>query len=441
MVMVHDVCLILEGTYPYRTGGVAHWVAGLLHHLSSLDFALVHLGAGDPPARPWAYTPPANLREMVYVALSRFDHPEQVDQVLPQGLTLPRARLYHALSTGFAGLLGLQLKQQTGSPLLLTEHGIYWREIEAGSGELECGFQVIRQEADRPALQARRLHWTVAFQELARQLYAQADWVTTVSEYGYQLQLRLGAPSQRTQVIPNGVDLNRFGGPARRLPPQGPYHVGLVGRVVPLKDVMTFIRAAHHVATRRADVYFWVVGPTDHTPDYAARCQEFVQRLGLSDRLTFVGEMDPVGWYRQFHLLALTSRSESLPLALLEGMAGGLPVVATNVGDVPMLVHGRPEAGDRLGMAGLLASPGDHQAIARAILRLLNDNRLYRQASRTARERVHRFYRQESAWTAYRDLYRRFLTDLRSPGARDRFFPYRVMAESGLSLLASTFLR
>ncbi|RMF31455.1 MAG: hypothetical protein D6759_10030 [Chloroflexi bacterium] len=92
-------------------------------------------------------------------------------------------------------------------------------------------------------------------------------------------------------------------------------------------------------------------------------------------------------------------------------------------------------------MAGLLASPGDHQAIARAILRLLNDKRLYRQASRAARERVHRFYRQESAWTAYRDLYRRFLADLRSPGVRDRFFPHRMMAGSGLSLLASAFLR
>ncbi len=439
--MVHDVCLILEGTYPYRTGGVGHWVAGLLHHLSSLDFALVHLGVGDAPTGSWAYTPPVNLHELVYVPLNRFDHPEQVEEALPQRLTLPRARLYHALSTGFAGLLGLQLKQQTGRPFLLTEHGIYWREIEAGAGELECGFQVIRDGAGQPALQARRPHWAIAFQELARRIYAEADWVTTVSESGRRLQLRLGAPPQRTQVIPNGVDLNRFGGPARRLPPQGPYHVGLVGRVVPLKDVVTFIRAAYHVTIHRDDVYFWVVGPTNHTPDYAARCQELVQRLGLSDRLTLVGEMDPAGWYRQFHLLTLTSRSESLPLALLEGMAGGLPVVATHVGDLPALVYGRWEAGDRLGTAGVLAPPGDHQAIARAILRLLDDKRLYRHASRTARERIRRFYRQEPVWAAYQALYQRFLADPRSPEVRDRIHPRRVLLGNSLSLLTSAFLR
>ena len=418
-----DVCLILEGTYPYIVGGVSNWTHALLNGLPELDFSLVHLGSDGRGSRPrfLAYAPPANLRHLQYISLGQLDNPDNAATALPAGLDLPRARVYHALATGFAGLLGAQIRALTGRPLLLTEHGIYWREIQQGAGELECGFRVVDGDGSDVKLTAQRVHWTACFKRLARLVYDQADVIITVCQANRALQIEAGAAPSRCRIIPNGVDLRRFGAPGPRYPPPPPlsgeeswgrpYHIGMVGRVVPIKNVKRFIRAARRVAERMSDVYFWVLGPTDHDPVYAAECRALAQELGLLEngQLRFVGQVDPANWYPRLDLLVLTSVSEGQPLVLLEGMAAGIPAVATRVGGCAELLQGDSDADCCLGPAGILVSPdeGEDEEVAAAVVAALSNPNRYRAMSRAGWQRARRYYGVSRFLRAYADLYLR----------------------------------
>jgi glycosyltransferase involved in cell wall biosynthesis len=414
-----DVCLILEGTYPYITGGVSAWVQTLLAGLPDLTFAIVHLSAGDNQPGHARYTLPPNLVEIVDWPLDvgeatmrlgeiRNPKPVPVQESEIRNLTapLPNARVYHALSTGFAGLLGCQVKAASGRPFILTEHGIYWREVQAGADELECGFQIVPVGQDGIGLHALRDHWRVALQEAARQAYAKADAITTVCQANARLQFALGASPSRCRVIHNGVDWPALAPKEPRLPASdGVYRIGFVGRVVSIKDVATFLAACQLVADALPGAQFYVIGPLDHDPAYAARCRQLTADLDLQGQVTFTGEMDPVPWYRRLDVVVLTSLSEGQPLVLLEAMAAGVPVVTTTVGGCPELMLGATRPDQELGPAGILTPVCAPGATARAILALCRDVGRWQQASRAGQERVRRFYSIDQLCQAYRELY------------------------------------
>ena len=413
-----DICLILEGTYPYTTGGVSAWVQKLLTGLPDLTFAVVHLSAGDQGARKTRYPLPPNLVEFVEWPLDFCVGRDSISSHLYPAASLPKARVYHALSTGFAGLLGCQVRTATGRPLILTEHGIYWREVQEGANELECGFQVVPTDQDGAALQPLRHHWTVRLQKLARLAYQQADVITTVCRANVQWQMRLGAPPKRCHVIHNGVDWQtlapqepRSPATARPEPHRGGStpRIGFVGRVVSIKDVATFLAACRQVAGELPGATFYVIGPLDHDPAYAAHCQGLAAEWGLERRVTFTGEEDPRPWYRQLDVVVLTSLSEGQPLVLLEAMAAGVPVVATAVGGCPELILGTDPEDRALGPSGLLTPVEDPRATARAILSLCQDMTQWHQASQAGQERVRRFYSARQMCETYRALYTRLL--------------------------------
>jgi len=408
-----DVCLILEGTYPYVVGGVSTWVHALIGGLPDLDFSLIHLTASSEQEqeRNLKFDLPPNLRELVAVEIDGYQQPHQVARWRPGPVSLPQSRVLHALSTGFAGLLAGQIKEQSEQPFILTEHAIYWREIAAGATEIECGFQVIRR-AEQTEVTALRRHWTTTFRRLARRAYAQADAIATVCEANRRLQLQEGAAPEKCRVIPNGVSPERFASAALHPPcANGRLHVGLVGRVTPVKDVEVFIRAAHLLTGRLPGVRFTVIGPTDQDPAYHRRCLRLAEELGLNGRLTFAGELPPQECYADLDVMVLTSRSEAQPLAVLEAMSAGRPVVVTDVGACRELVEGADgdEEDRALGMAGFVTPPQDPQATAEAVLALCRDPALAARMGRMGQRRARRCYRQERCLAGYSRLYRRFI--------------------------------
>jgi glycosyltransferase involved in cell wall biosynthesis len=283
--MTHDVCLILEGTYPYRTGGVSTWVDGLVRGLPDLRFALIHLRDADAPRRP-AQSVPGNVGTLVDV---------QVDPERPltgEALDgLPDARILHPLSSGLSGLTGATLSRRHDRPLLVTEHGLAWREALMGTGELESGrppAAPARRRADRAE---QRRQWSRSLQAMARAGYDQAAAITTVCAANARWQRRIGAPAERSSVVANSVGVDWQ--PGDEGPdPDRPLFV-LVGRVVPIKDVLGFLRAARIVLDARPAARFAVVGPVDQDPEYAATCLERRQELGLDEAVRFCGETDP----------------------------------------------------------------------------------------------------------------------------------------------------
>ena len=369
---MNDVCLILEGTYPYVVGGVSTWVHSLIAGLPDLEFALVHIRAGNERREP-KFELPANLRERFVVQVDNLHYTQ-----------MPRAAVYHALSSGFAGLLGVELKRTLGRPLILTEHGIYWHEAALGAGEIECGLKVDASWAER-------------FWEMAGLVYREADAVVTVCEANHKLQLAAGALPEKCRIIPNGVEHSAS---RPKSPPGDSPSIGLVGRVVPLKDVATFIAACRILADELPAAEFLVIGPTDQDEGTHRRCLELRRELGLDGRLRFAGEVDPRPYYHRLDVMVLTSISEGQPLAMLEAMAAGVPVVATDVGGcAETLGASVPEA------AGIVTPPRDAQATARAVLQLCRNEELHARMSAAGPERVRRLYSRERFLAAYRALY------------------------------------
>lgn len=315
---------------------------------------------------------------------------------------LPPARCYHALSTGYAGLLGAILRHRDGRPLVLTEHGIYTKErrIDLASAERVPG-----DDADRGTPGFGRRLWMRFFHGLGRITYASAHPVVSLYEGSRQRQIQDGAAPDRTRVVPNGVDADRYRSLRSARPAAPPPVLGFVGRVVPVKDVKTFVRAMKAVLARLPEAEGWIVGPTTEDEGYAAECVRLVSTLGLEGRLRFAGFQPAHEILPRLGVLVLTSISEGLPLVVLEAFASGLPVVTTDVGACRELVEGKSLADRELGTAGAVVPMADPEATAGAVLTLLGDPERWRVAQRAAIRRVETHYTERGVFVAYRRIY------------------------------------
>ncbi len=174
--------------------------------------------------------------------------------------------------------------------------------------------------------------------------------------------------SRRTHVIPNGIDLDRYT-PVRTARKKGvPPILALIGRVVPIKDIKTFIRAMRTICNTLPNAEGWIVGPEEEDQDYAAECRALVGNLELQNSVKFLGFQKVEEIFRQVGLLVLTSISEALPLVILEGFASGVPAVATDVGSCRELIEGGRPEDKALGMAGAVVSIASPEATAQSAL-------------------------------------------------------------------------
>jgi len=189
------------------------------------------------------------------------------------------------------------------------------------------------------------------------------------------------APSAKIVEIPLGLDLDQFRElPAREaaitalgLPSDGRY-VAIVARIVPIKDVPTFLRALSRITELLPDVRGLVVGDG---PDRAA-VERVARDLGLGDRCRFLGwRADLPNVYAAAEVVVLCSLNEGSPISVIEAMAAGRAVVATAVGGVPDIVN---EA------TGVLVPAGDHQALADAVAGLLKDPERRAELGRNGRD-------------------------------------------------------
>ncbi|MGI9540223.1 MAG: glycosyltransferase [Miltoncostaeaceae bacterium] len=187
------------------------------------------------------------------------------------------------------------------------------------------------------------------------------------------LERGIGRPEQ-ILVIPLGFDLSRFDLPPgereragarmrRELGvPRGAPLVTVAARMVPIKRLDVFLEAARMVANARPDVHFCLAGDGE----LHAELRRHAAVGALGTRLSWPGFVrDTPGLYAASDLVMLTSDNEGTPVSLIEALASGVPVVATDVGGVPTVV--------RHGDTGLLAPKGDAGGLAREALRVLGD--------------------------------------------------------------------
>ncbi|OYT94876.1 MAG: glycosyl transferase family 1, partial [Pseudomonas sp. PGPPP3] len=214
-----------------------------------------------------------------------------------------------------------------------------------------------------------------------------------------------GALAERTQVIPNGINLQAYADAMAQRPEGIPQVVGLIGRVVPIKDIKTFIRAMRGVVSRLPDAEGWIIGPDEEDPAYAEECRSLVISLGLQERVKFLGFQNISAIMPRLGVMALTSISEAQPLVILEAYAAGVPVVATDVGSCRELIEGGCAEDRALGSAGETVAIADPQASTSAILALLQDPPRWQQAQQAGLQRVTQFYTESLMYARYRKLY------------------------------------
>ncbi len=181
----------------------------------------------------------------------------------------------------------------------------------------------------------------------------------------------LGRPLAHAVVVPNGVpapaatlDRRSVRG-ALDLPP-GATVVGQVARLVEYKGARQLLRAAALVRRRRPDVWFLLCGYDGDDDAYVRSLRDEAAALGVADRVRIAPWPGPIGdVWAAIDLHAHPSLLDSSPIAIHESMAVGLPLVATTTGGIPELVED--------GRTGLLVPPGDPDAVAAALLRLLGE--------------------------------------------------------------------
>jgi len=206
------------------------------------------------------------------------------------------------------------------------------------------------------------------------------------SSAGESFHRRQGFHSPRTAVIPNGFDTASFrrdtraGGDFRRSVgiPADAFVVGIVGRLVPVKDHASFVEAAALVSREVPDSCFVCIG--EGAPAATTEIRDRARRLGLGESLILTGgRADMQAAYSALDICASTSLSEGFPNAVGEAMCCETPCVVTDVGDSARLV----------GEAGTLVPPGDPAAQARAwisLARLTPEQRA--ELGRAARQRI-----------------------------------------------------
>jgi len=267
-----------------------------------------------------------------------------------------------------------------------------------------------------PALAAkvsgRALVWhlndTLVPPRLARVLGLIVKWMAdevVVAAEAVARHYRLGRGPYRVIYAP--VDVMRIRKKATHMKNVGEQRVGLIGNWNPLKGLEVFVEAAAIVSSRsEGGVYFAIAGSKLQShADYAANVEQMIQDKGLYDRVQCNGFVEDMAFFLQrLDVLVLASWSEACPMAVLEAMAAGVPVVATDVGGVKELLKpGTAEA------AGFVVEPGNALQMADRVLELLYDQQLCENMGRCGREAAVQFFSMESCQQMHMGAYKRVM--------------------------------
>lgn len=460
------ICLVCEGSYPYVAGGVSSWIQGMIKGMPQHEFVIWAIGANESMKGKYVYELPQNVVHVQEVFLDsmlnsnrtrsrrlrlskaqvaaitemiRCTNPDwnvlfdtfakgavdPIDFLLDESFLkilkevcrteyptfpfldyfwttrsmflpmlyllhsdFPQADIYHSISCGYAGIIAAAAARRFDKPYMLTEHGIYTREREE---------EILRSKWVDPAY---KNVWIKMFYMFSRCAYENAQSVTSLFQHASALQRELGCPADKQFVIPNGVNTDLFG----NVPPKEPdgwVDIGAVVRIVPIKDIKTMLFAFSRVCQYYNNIRLHIIGPIEEYPEYYEECVELKNQLGLENAI-FTGRVKTWEYLEKVDFTLLTSISEGMPLATLEGMAAGRAAVTTNVGCCSELIHG---TGDGLGEAGFCVPAMDQKAMAEAIMKLASDPRLMRKMGETGKKRVFASFRQPDMIRRYLEAY------------------------------------
>lgn len=311
--------------------------------------------------------------------------------LFPLASPLPKTDIAHAAMVGMCTLVAVAAKLEHGAAFMLTEHGIYLRE------------RYLAEAASSTSLFRKlfSLRFALRMTELS---YALADLVAPCCDFNQRWELRNGARPEQLKTIYYGVDPVAFTPQTR--PADAPPVVVWVGRIDPLKDLFTLLRAAAVVHAARPDIEFRLFGNVPPGNEgYYEKCLDLRRELGLEQTVIFAGfRSNPAAAYHEGDIAVLSSVSEAFPFVILEAMLCEKPVVATAVGGVP----------EQITECGLIVEPRNHEAMAAAILTLMDDPELRQELGLAARRKAVQAYSVRQSAQAHEAAYWKMAS--RKPG-------------------------
>jgi glycosyltransferase involved in cell wall biosynthesis len=269
-----------------------------------------------------------------------------------------------------------------GSPILLTEHGVYLRERYLG----------YRGNPYRWSVKALQLAF---FRRVCVLGYTESGMIAPGNMYNARWEERLGARHEIIRTVYNGVEPNDF--PQVEAEPEIPT-VSWAGRIDPIKDIETLLRAFAIVHKEMPDARLRMFGgtPASGLP-YLEACRRLAGELGIAEVCAFEGRVAEIrDAYVAGHVVVLSSISEGFPYTVIEAMTVGRPCVATDVGGVS----------EAVAETGIVVPPRDPTAMATACLKLLADDGLRARLGAAARARVLEYFTVDRAVGTFDELYR-----------------------------------
>lgn len=492
-----DVMLLLEGTYPFVSGGVSVWVADIIESMPTIRFGIVFLGAWPSLYKKLYFKLPSNLvhleihflfpeilkssgQDKKNSKINTCPHIHQKEKIctlhdnfsaLQEGLfsdlanpknnlfnadyflyskesweyivesyekhaaepsfidyfwtvrnihtplwtlgkilkSLIPAKLLHSPSTGYAGFLGCLISESLKIPLITTEHGIYTREryLELIRSPLvQAKNQLENTSKDFDYLKTM---WLKFFDTLSRLTYQHSRYIIGLYEGARLVQINMGADKNKTRVIPNGINIDKFKNLKLNKNKSDKKIVGLIGRLVRIKSTLNYIRALGIVTHHLKNIEGWICFIGSEEEDYIAEAKLLVKTLDLSDVVKFVENKTSAELLVDLDLLVLSSVSEGMPLTVLEAFATGVPVVVSDVGSCKELVEGKNKEDSLLGLAGLVVPSNNVEALAHAMMQLLSSDEKLNAAGLIAQKRVNLYYNQDLMISEYQKVYGEFL--------------------------------
>lgn len=266
-------------------------------------------------------------------------------------------------------------------PDIIHLHDSHAHTLGGGAGKIAgIGVIVVSRRVDFPV----NIRWNF----IRRKKYLSlADHFVAVSDRIREELVVAGVSGEKVSVIYSGIDLNKFRDIASSdyvydefKIHRDQFLIGNVAALAPHKDQFTFLKAAKLVLRKFPQARFMLVGEGN----LEGKLRKEAENLAISEKVVFTGFREDVGNIMSIlDLFVLSSYLEGLGTSLLDAMLLGIPIVATDVGGIPEIIHNR--------VNGILVPPRNPQALSDAICHLLSDEEIRKLLSESGREFVRKF--------------------------------------------------
>ncbi|MDE2589713.1 MAG: GT4 family glycosyltransferase PelF, partial [Patescibacteria group bacterium] len=294
---------------------------------------------------------------------------------------VPQVDIIHCSLAWFPSLVAIYAKRESNCPVIVTEHGVAYREI------------ILFHNAfmfDEPS----KLFSKVVSHNLVRLIYSVADLIMPVCQVNKNWEKKLGVDEAKIKVAYNGINTSKFK-PLQVVREDKRPTIVTVARVIAYKDITCLIQAVKYAKQQIPDLQCLIYG-TSTELEYSQKCMRAVKELHLEDNVKFMGgTKEPEKAYNAADAVVITSLTEGFPFTIIEAMACGKAVVASDVGGVREALKG----------CGLLVRSRRPFHLAQAIVQVIKDENLRRQFEQAALKRAHDEFTLEKCSEQYKKEY------------------------------------